>query len=61
MNVGHVLVSTISGVLVALVVGVAATELLLDVVWPSLIVGIPVGVLAGVVTFAGALYYLDSR
>ncbi|UWG48573.1 hypothetical protein HSRCO_2305 [Halanaeroarchaeum sp. HSR-CO] len=46
------------GLVVFLVVGVVTTQLLLDVVWPSLFVGIPVGAAAGLVAGVIAWYRL---
>lgn len=42
----------LAGIAVACVVGVAVTELLATRIWPSLLVGIPAGVAAGVVAMA---------
>ncbi|MFB6077125.1 MAG: hypothetical protein ABEI31_03480 [Halodesulfurarchaeum sp.] len=40
-----------TGLLVALLVGLGVTAALEQVIWPSLLVGIPSGLLAGAVTF----------
>ena len=55
VNVGRTLVSLAVAVVVLLVVGVGVIAALDPYVWPSLVVGIPAGVLAALV--AGALAY----
>ncbi|MFB6069249.1 MAG: hypothetical protein ABEJ90_04910 [Halobacterium sp.] len=46
------------GVVTFLVVAVAVTALLEDVVWPSLFVGLPAGVLAGAIAGVATAYLL---
>lgn len=53
------LLSVVAGVLSFLLVGGVVTELLASRIWPSLLVGLPVGVLAGAVT--AALVYRQLR
>ena len=55
------LASAAVGLLVFLVVGLVTTELLVDVVWPSLFVGIPVGALAGLTAGLFTWYVLEER
>ena len=38
-------------IIVFLLVGVGVTEILLDKIWPSLFVGIPAGIIAGIVAY----------
>ena len=52
MNVRHLLLSSLGAAVSFLVVGVVVTELLAERIWPSLLVGIPAGLVAGVVAFA---------
>ena len=57
--------SLLIGVCGFLVVGVAVTELLAPYVWPSLMLGVPVGLIAGVVlvplTYLGVTYFEERR
>lgn len=46
------LVSLVAGVVAAVAVGVGVTALLAPYVWPSALVGLPVGLVAGVATVA---------
>ena len=60
MNVRNLAVALAAGVVSFLVVAVSVTELLAGRIWPSAIVGLPAGALAGLVGF-GAAYYVLSR
>ncbi|WP_458207685.1 hypothetical protein [Haladaptatus sp. NG-SE-30] len=60
MNVRDVLVEVGIAVLSFLVVGTLVTEVLRERIWPSLIVGIPAGVIAGMVVFV-MVHYLRDR
>ena len=53
MNTRRIIAAIAGGLLAFLVVGVATTEVLSDVIWPSLFVGIPVGFIAGLVVGIG--------
>jgi hypothetical protein len=55
------LLSLLAGAVALLVVGVAVTELLASRVWPSLLVGIPAGLVAGTVTTAVVWRWLRRR
>ncbi|WP_321112666.1 hypothetical protein [Halorussus salinisoli] len=60
MSVKNLAVALAVGVVSFLAVAVTVTELLSTRIWPSAIVGLPVGVLAGLLG-VGATYYLLSR
>ncbi|WP_458187645.1 hypothetical protein [Haladaptatus sp. NG-WS-4] len=57
MNVRDVLVEVGFALVSFLVVGALVTEVLRERIWPSLVVGIPAGIVAGVVAFALLHYY----
>lgn len=59
MGTGSLLKSLLVAVLAFAVVGVGVTELLAAVVWPSLLVGLPAGALAGVLSFALTYVYFE--
>jgi hypothetical protein len=50
-----------AGALTFVVVAVAATALLQDVVWPSVFVGVPLGVLAGAAVAVATGVYLGRE
>lgn len=58
MNTRRITAAIVGGLLAFLVVGVATTAVLSDVIWPSLFVGIPVGVIAGLIVGIGIWYVL---
>ena len=55
------LVSVVVGSVALLLVGGGVTELLASRIWPSLLVGLPVGILAGAVTAAVVYRQLRRR
>lgn len=57
----RVLLSVLVGVATFLVVAVAVTSLLRDVVWPSVFVGVPAGVIVGAAAAIGTGLYLNRR
>ncbi|KZN22487.1 hypothetical protein A4G99_20015 [Haladaptatus sp. R4] len=60
MNARDAVIEVGIAVLSFLVVGVLATELLRERIWPSLLVGIPTGLIAGIVVF-GVIHYVRAR
>ncbi|WP_158059368.1 hypothetical protein [Halorussus halophilus] len=60
MNVRNAAVSALAAVCSFLLVGALVTEILSTRIWPSLFVGIPAGVVAGIGTYV-ATYYLLAR
>ena len=55
------LVSVVVGSVALLLVGGGVTELLASRIWPSLLVGLPAGILAGAVTAAVVYRQLRRR
>jgi hypothetical protein len=55
----RVFIPILAGALAFLTVAVAVTALLEKVVWPSVFVGVPAGVIAGVAVAVGTAWYLD--
>jgi len=64
-TIGKSLVSLLAGALAFLVVGVGVTEALASYVWPSAILGLPAGLVAGAVaipfTYLGLTYWSERR
>jgi len=58
---GSALPALAVGAVTFLVVAVAATALLEDVFWPSVFVGVPLGVLAGALAAVGTAYKLEEK
>jgi len=55
------LASLLVGTVVFLVVAVGVTALLDEIIWPSAVLGVPAGVLAGAVAAVGTALALEER
>jgi hypothetical protein len=55
----RLLVPLAAGAVAFLVVAVAVTSLLREVIWPSVFVGVPVGVIAGAAVAVATGVFLD--
>lgn len=56
MNVRNLLVALAAAIVSFLVVTVLITAILDGYIWPSSIIGIPAGILSGIIAFVATLY-----